>query len=509
MTATPRHVLSIDLGTGGPKVGLVRETGELIAAEHCQVPTLRVGSDDAEQDPAVLWKAVVETSRRALDRARGLFVSAIACVSQYSSVLGVDAQGEPTTPLILWRDSRGGPHALALYGAHPAAVPSWIEKHGVVPLPSGADSLSHMLHVKSDRAEAYARTHCFLEAMDFLNLKLTGRFLSNAGTAFMMLLTDNRDPSHFTWDAELIEMSGIDPAKLPELGPMRGPVGELSATAAGALGLPTGIPVMAAMNDTCAASLATGTFRPSRGGVNIGTTCQILAHMDRKDTDLEAELVSMPSPIAGRYAVVAENGLGGGALGFLLERVLQRGGDGSDAYADLEAMLSTTAPGSGGVLFLPWLGGAQCPAAVPEMRGGFINVSLDTTRADLVRSVLEGVAFNLKHMLSSVQRFTGQEFGALSFSGGGALSDTWAQVLADIFDRPIHPLANPRYANNLAAALFAFEHLGGPTLEALDSFCPARRVVVPTPSVRSRLDSAYAQFLVAFDRLQPICRALN
>lgn len=511
-----RHVLVIDLGTSGPKVALVSEDGRLAATAARTVRTLRIGTQGAEQDARELWRSVAEATREVTGRAAlpAESIVGVRAISQYSSIVPVDAKGNPTSNLVLWMDGRGGAHSMALYGEHPMAIPTWVEHHGVVPLPSGADSLSHMLHVKNDRPDVYEQTSCFLEAMDYLNLRFTGTATANVGSAFMMLLTDNRSPQLLEWDAELIAMSGIDPGKLPKLVPVRGPVGSLLPTVADELGLPAGIPVFASMNDTQAASIGTGTFLEDRGAVNVGTTCQLLSHMDRKDTDMEAQLVSMPSPLPGRFLVVAENGLGGGAIKHFLESIIfakDALGDttSADPYAGIDQALSETRAGAGGVLFLPWLNGAQFPAADPDMRGGFLNVSLDTTRADLLRAVIEGVTFNLRGMLGPVEKFTGRSFDHLSFSGGGARSEGFAQIVADMMKRPVLQLNDARFVNNLAGAFLAFEELGVQSLDAIRTFVSARKEFKPRPEASETYDRLAAQFDKSFGAVQPICSALQ
>jgi xylulokinase len=511
-----RLVLTVDLGTSGPKVALVSESGALLGCAVRSVATLRVGTKGAEQDPEELWRAVTDAITDVLVQAgdRRREVTGLVCISQYSSIVPVEASGRPAGNLVLWMDGRGAPYGQALYGAHPMAIPTWIEHHGAIPLPSGADSLSHMLFIQNERPEQYERTRYFLEAMDFLNLRFTGEGTANAGTAFMMLLTDNRDPSSLAWDPELIAMAGIDPDKLPTLVPMRARIGTLRASVAEALGLPADVGVYASMNDTQAAALGAGTFLPGRGGLNVGTTCQVLAHMDHKATDFESHLVSMPSPVSGRYLVLAENGLGGGALRHLIEGVLfARGALGDvvrDApYALLDAALASVPPGAGGALYLPWLAGALFPEDDPLMRGGFLNVGLDTTREHLVRAVVEGVSLNLCAMIEPVERFAGGAFAELAFSGGGALSAGWAQILADISGRPVHQLAHPRYVNNLAGALLVLDQMGVRELASVREVIPAERTLEPRPAHQETYRRLGEQQKAAFERVQSICQALN
>jgi xylulokinase len=511
-----RLVLAVDLGTSGPKAALVAEDGTLVGTSVRSVKTMRVGSRGAEQDPGELWSAVRATIHDVLAQAgdRRRSVVGIVCISQYSSIVPVDGAGAHAGNLILWMDGRGAPHGLALYGEHPDALPTWIEHHGALPLPSGADSLSHMLFVKNEEPRIYERTRCFLEAMDFLNLKLTGEATANLGTAFMMLLADNRDPSNLSWDPELLRMAGIFADKLPKLVPLRGRVGTVLPGVATDLGLPEGVAVYSSMNDTQAAAIGTGAFLPGRGGLNVGTTCQVLAHRADKAIDFESHLVSMPSPVPGKYLILAENGLGGGAVRHFLESILFTDGPLGDAsrdrpYEHLDRALSATEPGASGAIFLPWLSGAQFPDDDSLMRGGFLNLSLDTTREHLLRAVVEGVALNLCAMIDPVERFSGETFSELWFSGGGALSEGWAQIFADVSARPVHQLAEPRFVNNVAGALTVFEQLGAMDLASVDRMIPVRRTLLPRPEHTDTYRRSADNLKKAFELIRPFCQSLN
>lgn len=508
--------LVVDLGTSGPKVALVSSRGRLVARASRSVPTVRVGSTGAEQEPAVLWDAVKAAVREAValageERHR---IVGLLCVSQYSSIVAVDPGGEPLGNLLLWLDGRGAPHSREMLAKHPGAKRTWITHHGALPLPSGADSLSHILFLKNERPRVYDRARYFLEPMDFLTLRFTGEASTNLGSAFMMLSTDNREGAPLAWDPELLSLSGLPADKLPPLVPQRGRVGVVRSSVADELGLPPRTPVFASMNDTQAAAIGTGAFLPERGGLNIGTTCQVLAHRDGKGTDFSSHLVSAPSPLPGKHLILAENGLGGGALRFLVERVLFTegafGSAGREApYEHLDRALASAAPGARGVVFLPWLAGALFPEDDPLVRGGFLNLSLETTREDLLRSVVEGVAVSLCGMIAPVERFAKTAFARLALGGGGALSLEWAQTLADVAQRPVERLAEPRFVNNLAGALVAFDGLGLADVSSAPEFVRTDRTLEPRPELAER----YAQLAEhqgrAFAALQPLFGSMN
>ncbi|MCH8813653.1 MAG: FGGY-family carbohydrate kinase [Chloroflexi bacterium] len=512
----PQYILSIDLGTTGIKAALVGDGGEIAASTSRPVQTILVPPDGAEQDAQEIWDAtksamqqVIRDASRPADEIIG-----VAVASQFSSVVAVDRSGHPVMNLILWMDGRGASCARDIYGRHPKAIATWIDVHGAMPLPSGNDSLSHMLWVKEERPDVYERTHKFLEPMDYLTARLTGEFTANACTAFMMVLTDNRQLDNVRYDETLIEMSGMDRDKLPDLVPVLSPVGAIRPDVAEEVGLPRGVRVLSGLNDTQAVAVGAGTFRAGNGGVNIGTTSQVLVHVAHKASDLEHSIVSSPSPIRGSYVAIAENGIGAKALDHFLTNVIFASdalGDhrADDIFGRVDSVVKDSPPGSGSLLFLPWLAGAQAPSSNPNARGGFLNLSLNTTRADMVRSILEGVAYNLRWLLPAVEKFAGNEFEQLHFSGGAALSDEWSQILADVMDRPLLQLEEPRHIITRATAFLAFERLGLVEMSDFPKICRVKRSYEPQPERRQTYDDLFEQFLVAFDRNRPIFDSLN
>ena len=177
--------------------------------------------------------------------------------------------------------------------------------------------------------------------------------------------------------------------------------------------------------------------------------------------------------------------------------------------ASVEATLAAVAPGSGGLLYLPWLTGSQTPRANPSMRGGFLNLSLESSRAQMLRAVIEGITFSLRWQLPAAEELCGHSFAGLRFSGGGAQSAQWTQAISDIMDRPVHQLAEPRYINNRATALLAFDRLGLASLADVDSFCPVAARFKPRPETRSMYDDLFGAFQIAFEQTKPIFEKLN
>ncbi|NJD32800.1 MAG: carbohydrate kinase, partial [Gammaproteobacteria bacterium] len=379
---------------------------------------------------------------------------------------------------------------------------------------AGGISLTHLRHLKFARPEVYERTAKVLEAMDYVAMRLTGRATANQCTAFMFLLTDNRSLDARDYDPALLRYSLVDRDKLPDLVPMDAVIGTLLPSIAEELGLSPRTRVVTGLNDTQAGGMGTAAFSGSHAAISIGSTSVMIAHVPFKRTDIRHAILSMPSPVPGTYFVMAENGTGGNTLEHFLGNVVYPDDAfgravPTDRYSDLQRAVTATPPGSGGVLFLPWLGGSMAPAADDHVRGGFLNVGLATTRAQLARAVLEGVALNLRWLRGPVEAFARRSFSHFVFCGGGAVSDTWTQILADVMDAPVHQARTPQYIPCLGAGLLAFQRLGLLGFDDFASRIPIRRIHEPDAANRALYDDLAARFVETFKRLRPVFRNLN
>jgi len=351
--------------------------------------------------------------------------------------------------------------------------------------------------------------------MDYVTARLTGRIAASQHTSFMVQCCDNRSLGATTYDDELVSLAGVDVTRLPPLVRVDAEIGPLRAAVAAELGLPASAVVYAPTNDTAAVAVAAAAGSGGRAGLAIGTTSVLVDGVADFRTDLEHQILSMPGPEVDRYVVCAENGLGGKVVEHVLERFVYAHDALGDhrvgtSFAQLDAALGATAPRADGVMFLPWLNGSLAPIASGSIRGGFVNMSLETDRADLVRAVVEGVAHNLAWLLPHVEAFTGSRIGEIVFVGGAARSVRWCQVLADVIGRPVSPLAAPEGGAARAMALLALQRHGVISHDDLDR---AASAVTATYQPDSTLHAQYAyrqvQFEAAHAALLPISEALK
>jgi len=505
------RALGVDIGTTNVKVALVEADGTPVATASRPL-TFTLAGDTAEQDTESVWRTLGDAISEVTAGQTG--VDTVGICSQYSSIVPLDANARPVAPMLMWQDLRGTDHSFEILARHEQAFMTFVDRHGIPPIGSGL-SLGHILHYQLDRPDVHAQTAAYVEAMDAVTARLTGRITANQHTSFMVQCCDNRTLGATQYDDDLVQLSGVDATRLPELVRVDEAIDTVLPEIGDALGLARGATVYAGANDTATVAVGTGAFRPGRAGLAIGTTSVLVDEVAGFRVDLEHQILSMPGPYPDRYVVCAENGLGGKVLEHMLHNVVFAADELADhssatPFAKLDDALRATGPGAGGVLFLPWLRGASAPQSSSAMRGGFVHMSLDTTRRDLVRAVCEGVAHNLRALLPHVEAFSGEPIEEIAFVGGAARSAAWCQVLADVLDRPIVALAQPDGAVARATALLALERAGALTRADLDQEPRSGSTTYePDPQSRSLYADRHVQFEAAYAALLPISEALG
>ncbi len=520
------YVLAIDLGTGGPKVALLSPSGEMPACSSRSIDTTFLPGGGAEQDPMNWWKAVVEASRTVLDTS-GIDahkVVGIGCTAQWSGTVATSHSGDPLRPAIIWMDSRGSASLKSRIDGFPSImgyqapkIIRWIHLTGGAPGLSGKDPLAHILWLEHNEPALYDKTYKFLEPADWMNMKLTGNARASHDSICLHWVTDNRDIHNIHYSKKLLDISGLDPSKLPDLIPSGSVMGYLSTQAAAELGLREGIPVAAGSGDVHSAVVGSGAVHDFDLHLYIGTSSWISCHVPFKKTDARHNIASIPSALPGRYLVGDEHETAGACLDFMASTILGATPDYTRSrdripghiYEYMEQAASRTAPGSGGVIFTPWLNGERSPVDDHTVRGGFHNLSLSTSQEDLIRSVYEGVAFNSRWLLESVESFTRHRCEELTFIGGGAQSKLWAQIHADILQRRVVPLRDPVLANVRGAGMLALLALGMIRKDDIPGMVTKNKPLEPDDSLVSTYDDLYREYVNIYRKNRKIYRRLN
>jgi xylulokinase len=267
--------------------------------------------------------------------------------------------------------------------------------------------------------------------------------------------------------------------------------------------------------DLQSAAIGSGAVRDYEGHLYIGTSSWLTCHVPFKKTDIFHNMATLPSAIPGRYFVANEQETAGYCLTYLRDKVffaqdeLGTGPVPPDAYERMNSAAEKVPAGSDGLIFTPWLYGERTPVEDHTVRGAFMNQSLKTTRAHMIRAAMEGVAFNARWLLKYVEIFTKRRMNTINLIGGGARSPLWCQIIADVLDRTIRQVDDPVQANTRGAGLLGAAALGLATFEEIADQIPVAGVFRPDPRNRALYDSLFEEFQQIYKQNRKIYARLN
>ena len=519
-------VLAVDLGTGGPKIGFVSVTGRVAWQDHVALSTRWLDGGAAVQDAGEWWTIVCDAVRKAI--ANGAVpaeaVVAVCITGQWASTVPVDAEGVPVGDCIMWQDHRGirlvrarigGPVA----GYDPRALAAWVRK--TAGIPGGNDPIGHMHTLATHHPDVAAAARWYLEPVDYLAMRFTGVPAATHASMTAAWLTDNRHLDVLAYDDDLVRRAGVDGDKLPPLVPTGSVIGPVRDDVARDLGLPAGVQVVAGVPDLHAAAIGSGAIGAGEAHMALSTTSWISLPVPRKKTDVLHGMASIPG-FDGGYLLANNHDTSGLCLQWLRDNVLAPddglfGGDpGADAdtgdacsFDALSGLAAGSPPGAGRVIFTPWLAGERTPVSDSHLRGGFHNLSLATTRADLVRAVMEGVAYNNHWLHGYVETYAKQRLDPIRMVGGGAQSDLWCQIHADVMDRTIERVADPLNAQLRGAAILAGLSLGLVERSEVRDLAGVDRTFTSDAANRTVYDRLSAELPTLYKSQRKMFRRLN
>jgi len=360
-------------------------------------------------------------------------------------------------------------------------------------------SAPKMAWLRREEGEVYRAAHKLLGVQDYVAWLLTGAFATDHTQASRTYLMDL---ARFRWDEGLLELWGVDPAKLPELLPPGSVVGPLAGRVRELLGLPGGLPVVLAGGDQQCAALALGVTEPGEAVINSGTGSFLLAHAERPAFHPEAKTLCSAAAIPGRW--VAEAGLltSGLLYDWMRERLFS-GPDRGAALAAMEAEASASPPGSNGLILLPHWKGAAAPHWNPRARGAVIGLGAETTLGDLARAVFEGIALETAENARNLESLVGR-FRAVALAGGMSESELYNRIQASCLGRPVLRVEN-REATATGALMSALVAIG-----AAPDYESAHRALAPAVVGRLEPDPSEERLYAALgDRRARLYEAVD
>lgn len=490
-----RVIIAHDLGTTGNKASLHDDDGRLLSAVTVGYSAHFAEGGVAEQDPEDWWHAVVEATRTLLARTgtNALDVNGIVVSGQMMGAVLLDGDYRPVRPAMIWADTRSTPQTAQLQ-----------ERLGDVYTVIGhrlnpTYSLEKVMWVRDNEPDVFARARHFCVAKDFVVHRLTGRLATDRSDASA---TNAYDQSRGEWSRDVLDAARLDPALFPEILESTAVVGTITGATAEALGLDHRTRVVMGGGDGPIAAVGAGIVAPEDGAyVCLGTSAWISFASPKPVHDAHARTMTFTNVVPGSYVPTATMQAGGAAIQWVAE-VLGSGPSGSSLACLVESAASAEAALQG-LYFLPYLLGERAPYWNPDATGVFLGLERHHGPAHLARAALEGVAFNLLTCITAF-RESGATIDRIDAIGGGAVSDVWLQIFADVWGVPVRRRSVVEEANSLGAAVTGAVGLG-----LVDGFGAARSLSEVTAEFEpdgARHDiyrTAHEVFVDAYERLVP------
>lgn len=490
-------IIAHDLGTTGNKASLHRDDGTLVAAITVGYPTVYGNAGQVEQDPHDWWDAVVEATRTLVARA-GVPAESIAALAVSGHMMGgvfLDESFEAVRPAMIWADTRSSEQTDQLLRVVGAERGYQITGHPLNP----TYSLAKVMWVKQNEPDVWARVRHLAFAKDYVNARLTGVLATDASDASG---ANAYDQTRRSWSQEMLDAGGISADLFPDILPSTQVLGRLLPDAATQLGLSSQTLVVVGGGDGPMAALGAGVVGPEDGAyLSLGTSSWISFASHAPLHDPQARTMTFNHVVPGAFVPTATMQTGAGALDWIAG-VLEPSGGGA-RFSTLVGEAETVDASGEGLFFLPHLLGERSPHWNPAVRASFVGLSRAHGREHLTRAVLEGVAFNLGICLRAF-RSAGASIERIDAVGGGAKSDAWLQILADVWGIPVRRRNIVDEANSLGAAV-----LGAVGLGSVESTSAARALSEvthqfdPDPTRAAAYAVAQTRFEDAYARLEP------
>jgi len=420
-----RVAIGVDVGTTGSRAVAVDEQGAVIAARTAEYPLLTPRPQWTEQDPAAWWRATCDVLAEVV-RTSGGEVVGVGLTGQMHGSVFLDRDGELIRPALLWNDQRTGtqcdeitervgPQRLVEITGNPALTGFQAPK---------------VLWLRDEEPANFERVTRVLLPKDYVRYRLAHELATDASDAAGTLFLDLHAR---TWSREVLDALDVPAEWLPPVFESPEPTGLVAGDVAEELGLPSGIPVAAGGGDNAAAAIGTAVTEDGLMSSSIGTSGVLFAHATECAVDPSGRIHAFAHSVPGNYCLLAVTLSAGGSLRWWRDLT-------GLGYEDLVAEAEAIPPGAEGLVFLPYLTGERTPHLDPRATGGFIGLTARHTRGHMTRALMEGVLFSLRDGIE-IMRGLDVRPTQIRAIGGGASSDLWLQLQADVYGATVHRLA--------------------------------------------------------------------
>lgn len=508
-----KYIIAHDMGTSADKAVLVTTHGKIINAAKKHYPIYHPKPNYAEQNPFDWWDAVCETTRSVIDQT-GVDPEDIVGMTfstQTQNLVPLDGKGNPVRNSFSWLDGRSAEIIREKLWNHPRVMgynifklPKFLIKTGGAPGTTGKDQIGKILWMKYNEPELFAKTKKFVDAKDFVIYKLTGNFVTSVDLAVIWWFLDTRKNKN-VWDADLCKFAEITTDQLCDVKPSAAIAGYITKEAAEKTGLKPGTPIINGAGDLASAALGSGALDDGQMHISLGTSGWVAGHFTKRKIDLAHYTGCIGSAYPEKYFLgMAHQETSGICLEWLKnkvlyhEEILKEEWHTANLYEIMDELAVQAGPGAKGLLFTPWMYGERCPLDDDHVRAGLYNVSLDHSREHLVRAVFEGIAFNTRWAMETLENLY-SEVDQLNIVGGGAKSDIWCQIFADILNRKINRVSDPQQAGARGIALLASMTLGYiNSFDEIKNHISIDKTFYPNPEVRNLYDDLFKKFKMIY-----------
>ena len=493
------YYIGIDLGTSGTKTVLFDREGKALASSTIEYPLYQPKNGYAEQDPDDWWNAAVGTIRAVLEKSgvASSDVKGIGISGQMHGLVMLDKDGKVIRRSIIWCDQRTakeceeitervGAERLIEITANPALT---------------GFTAAKILWVRNNEPENYAKCAKILLPKDYVRYKLTGEFATEVSDASGMQLLDvpNR-----CWSDEVLEKLDIDKNLLGKVYESPDITGYVTEEAAALTGLAAGTIVVGGAGDNAAAAVGTGVVEDGKAFTTIGTSGVVFAHSSTVSIDPKGRVHTFCCAVPGQWHIMGVTQGAGLSLKWFRDNFCGAEKEtaalmGVDPYYLMDQEAEKVPVGSNKLLYLPYLMGERTPHLDPDCRGVFFGLSAIHTKRDMLRAVLEGVAFSLNDCKNIIGGM-GVPVSDMMACGGGGTSRVWRQMLADLYGCEVKTAANregPALGVAILAMVGAGEYASVP--EACRAIIKADKVQAPIPENSEK----YAPFYQLYTELYP------
>ncbi len=505
----PKYIVAHDMGTSADKAALVTIHGEIVEIAKMHYPMYHPGPNQAEQDPEDWWNAVCSTTRSVLKKTKAnpKDIAGITFSSQTQNLVPVTKKGKPVRPAMSWIDGRSSdiireklwtpPRIL---GYNIFKLLNFLRITGGSPGHTGKDQIGKILWMRQHEPDLFEKTAKFIDAKDFIIFMLTGNMVTSVDIASIWWLLDTRNNKN-QWHEKLCRLAGITPGHLAEVKSSTAIAGNITKEAARKTGLPVGTPVINGAGDLSAAAVGSGAIGEGELHINVGTSGWVAGHFCKRKIDLAHYTGCIGSAYPERYYLgMAHQETSGICLEWLKNKVLyheeqlKKEGRVSSIYQILDRLAEEAGPGAAGLMFTPWMYGERCPLDDDFVRAGLFNISLNHSREHIIRAVFEGIAFNTRWAMETLEKLY-SKVSDLNIIGGGAQSSIWCQIFSDITNRTIHRVVDPQQAGARGVALLASVALGFiPSFEHIKKYIKIDRIFSPNLENRKLYDKLFQEY---------------